>query len=64
MVILVAIICITISVAFALGVGWLMRRLRQRDERENEKLRLFQELDQNLKSYADEQKNKSDGGNS
>jgi uncharacterized protein (DUF1015 family) len=49
MVILVSIVCIAATLGIASGIGWILRHLRERDERENERLRLFEEINSDLK---------------
>jgi hypothetical protein len=40
----------------AMLVGWLLKVLRERDEKDNEWLKSFRTIDKNLKTYADEQR--------
>lgn len=59
MVILISIIVITVALGTSLFVGWILRKLRERDEkRDAERLESLEEIDRNLKKYYNEQRSK------
>lgn len=61
MVLLISIIVVSVAVGTALFVGWLLGKLRERDEAADAKrLSRLEEIDKNLKKYADEQRKKQE----
>lgn len=64
MVLLVSIVCIAITVGIASGVGWLLRYTRERDERENERLKLFEQINNDIEQIINgKKKENGDPGN-
>lgn len=62
MVILVSIMVVTVALGTSLFVGYVLRKLRERDERKDyERLKSLEEIDKNLKKYYNEQREKSQG---
>lgn len=63
MVILISIIVITVALGTSLFVGWILRKLRERDELiDEERLKSLEEIDRNLKKYYNEQQQRNQGG--
>lgn len=65
--ILVSIIVVSVALGTSFFVGWMLRKLRERDERkDDERLKSLEEIDFNLKKYYNEQRErqtKERGGN-
>lgn len=61
MVILVSIIVVTVALGTALSIGWLLKKLRERDERRDiQRLNSLKDIDETIKKYTDEQRRRRD----